>query len=81
MTYLQRTSDDFINFIMVLDRICDILSRCKILFQLTFKQWKWGGGGGGVGNLRQVGSDLGQFFCSLLLEVKTSEHPLPRHTF
>ena len=31
--------------------------------------------------LRRVDSDPGQFFCSMLLEVKTSEHPLPRHTF
>ena len=37
---LQRTSDDVINFIIVLDRICDILSHYQIWFQLTFKQWK-----------------------------------------
>ena len=28
---------------MVLDRISDIISHCQILFQLTFKQWKYGG--------------------------------------
>ena len=39
MPYIQRISDDVINFIMALNRICDILSHYQILFQLTFKQW------------------------------------------
>ena len=31
---------------MVLDTICDIVASYQILFQLTFKQWKYGGEGG-----------------------------------
>ena len=33
-----------------------------------------------MSDLTRVDSDPGQFFCSPLLEVKTSEHPISCHT-